>query len=165
MGWGWYYLSTVLDDFSRFIVAWKLCAGMKAKDVTATLDASGCVVVAKAIRRNKLLEFFASLPPCLVGLEASGNVAQRQCGGGNHARRADYLVERRGFEPLTSAEQAPARLTGSSLPFLRGSSATSATTRALRGFEPGHRGRWEISSYSSLRQSMRSQLVARPSRS
>jgi hypothetical protein len=25
-GWGWYYLSTVLDDFSRFIVAWKLCA-------------------------------------------------------------------------------------------------------------------------------------------
>ena len=38
MGWGWYYLSTVLDDFSRFIVAWKLCATMKARDVTATLD-------------------------------------------------------------------------------------------------------------------------------
>ena len=37
-GWGWCYLSTVLDDFSRFIVAWKLCATMKAKDVTATLD-------------------------------------------------------------------------------------------------------------------------------
>ena len=37
-GWAWYYLSTVLDDFSRFIVAWKLCATMKAQDVTATLD-------------------------------------------------------------------------------------------------------------------------------
>ena len=37
-GWGWCYLSTVLDDFSRFIVAWKLCATMKAQDVTATLD-------------------------------------------------------------------------------------------------------------------------------
>ena len=37
-GWGWYYLSTVLDDFSRFIIAWKLCATMKAQDVTATLD-------------------------------------------------------------------------------------------------------------------------------
>jgi transposase len=37
------------------------------------VDASGCVVVAKAIRRDKLLEFFASLPPCLVGLEASGS--------------------------------------------------------------------------------------------
>jgi putative transposase len=37
-GWGWYYLSTVLDDFSRFIVAWKLCATMNAQDVTAALD-------------------------------------------------------------------------------------------------------------------------------
>src|SRR6202042_65501 len=37
-GWGWFYLSTVLDDFSRFIVAWKLCAPMKALDATATLD-------------------------------------------------------------------------------------------------------------------------------
>ena len=37
------------------------------------VDASGRLVVAKAIRRNKLLEFFASLPPCLVGLEASGS--------------------------------------------------------------------------------------------
>ena len=37
------------------------------------IDASGRVVVAKAIRRNKLLEFFASLPPCLVGLEACGS--------------------------------------------------------------------------------------------
>jgi transposase len=38
-----------------------------------SVDALGRVVVAKAIRRNKLLEFFASLPPCLVGLEACGS--------------------------------------------------------------------------------------------
>jgi hypothetical protein len=37
----------------------------------------------------------------------------------------DFVVELRGFEPLTSAVQAPARLTGSSLPFVGGSSATS----------------------------------------
>jgi transposase InsO family protein len=37
-GWGWRYLSAVPEDFSRFIVAWKLCATMKAQDVTATLD-------------------------------------------------------------------------------------------------------------------------------
>jgi transposase len=37
------------------------------------IDASVRVVVAKPVRRNKLLEFFASLPPCLVGLEASGS--------------------------------------------------------------------------------------------
>jgi putative transposase len=38
IGWGWFYLSTVLDDFSRYIVAWKLCTTMKAEDVTATLE-------------------------------------------------------------------------------------------------------------------------------
>jgi transposase InsO family protein len=37
-GWGWFYLSTVLDDFSRYIVAWKLCTTMAASDVTATLE-------------------------------------------------------------------------------------------------------------------------------
>jgi putative transposase len=37
-GWGWFYLSTVLDDFSRYIVAWKLCTTMSADDVTATLE-------------------------------------------------------------------------------------------------------------------------------
>jgi transposase InsO family protein len=38
IGWGWFYLSTVLDDFSRYIVAWKLCTTMSAADVTDTLD-------------------------------------------------------------------------------------------------------------------------------
>jgi transposase InsO family protein len=38
IGWGWYYLSTVLDDFSRYIIAWKLCTSMAAGDVTDTLD-------------------------------------------------------------------------------------------------------------------------------
>src|SRR3954463_10213727 len=38
IGWGWFYLSTVLDDFSRYIVAWKLCTTMKAEDVTSTLE-------------------------------------------------------------------------------------------------------------------------------
>ena len=46
IGWGWFYLSTILDDFSRYIIAWKLCTTMKAEDVTDTLQlalaASGC---------------------------------------------------------------------------------------------------------------------------
>jgi transposase InsO family protein len=36
--WGWYYLSTILDDYSRFILAWRLCQGMSADDVKLTLD-------------------------------------------------------------------------------------------------------------------------------
>ncbi len=46
IGWGWMYLSTVLDDYSRYIIAWKLCSTMRAEDVTDTLElaltASGC---------------------------------------------------------------------------------------------------------------------------
>ncbi len=37
IGWGWFYLSTVLDDYSRYILAWKLCDGMTASDVSDTL--------------------------------------------------------------------------------------------------------------------------------
>ena len=44
--WGWHYLSTILDDFSRYVVAWKLYATMRAEDVTDTLHlalaTSGC---------------------------------------------------------------------------------------------------------------------------
>lgn len=37
-GWGWFYLSTVRDDYSRYILAWRLCDGMAAKDVSDTLE-------------------------------------------------------------------------------------------------------------------------------
>ena len=57
-GWGWFYLSTILDDFSRYIIAWKLCTTMKAGDVTDTLEmalqASGCDQ-ANVIHRPRLL--------------------------------------------------------------------------------------------------------------
>jgi putative transposase len=29
IGWGWMYLSTVLDDFSRYIIAWRLCSNVE----------------------------------------------------------------------------------------------------------------------------------------
>ena len=58
IGWGWFYLSTILDDYSRYIIAWKLCTNMKAEDVTDTLklalQASGCDK-AHVIHKPKLL--------------------------------------------------------------------------------------------------------------
>ena len=36
-GWGWYYLSTVLDDYSRYIIHWELCTTMQAEDVKRTV--------------------------------------------------------------------------------------------------------------------------------
>jgi len=58
IGWGWFYLSTVLDDYSRYIIAWRLCTTMKAGDVTDTLEdallASGCDQ-ARVIHKPRLL--------------------------------------------------------------------------------------------------------------
>jgi len=58
IGWGWVYLSTVLDDFSRYIIAWKLCTTMRAEDVTDTLElaltASGCDST-RVLHKPKLL--------------------------------------------------------------------------------------------------------------
>ena len=36
--WGWYYLLTVLDDYSRYIISWKLFTTMAAGDVALVLD-------------------------------------------------------------------------------------------------------------------------------
>jgi len=58
IGWGWFYLSTVLDDFSRYILAWKLCTTMSATDVSNTLEialqTSGLNQV-KVLHRPRLL--------------------------------------------------------------------------------------------------------------
>ena len=58
IGWGWFYLSTILDDFSRYIIAWKLCTTMRAGDVTETLtlalEASGCDQ-AEGVHKPRLL--------------------------------------------------------------------------------------------------------------
>ncbi len=58
IGWGWFYLSTILDDYSRYIVAWKLCTTMKVEDVTNTLTlalkASGCDQ-ARVVHKPRLL--------------------------------------------------------------------------------------------------------------
>ena len=60
------FLSTILDDYSRYIIAWKLCTGMKVDDVTDTLDlalaASGCDKV-KVEHRPRLL---SDNGPCYV---------------------------------------------------------------------------------------------------
>ena len=58
VGWGWFYLSTILDDYSRYVIGWKLCGNMRAVDVTDTLDialaASGCDS-AKVLHKPRLL--------------------------------------------------------------------------------------------------------------
>jgi putative transposase len=76
IGWGWYYLSTVLDDFSRYIVAWKLCTTMAAADVTATLD--------RALQASGLDQLPLDRRPRLLSDNGPSYIA---------AELADWLVE------------------------------------------------------------------------
>lgn len=36
--WGWYYLSTVMDDFSRYIITWELCQNATAEAVKSLVE-------------------------------------------------------------------------------------------------------------------------------
>ena len=93
MGWGWFYLSTVLDDYSRYIVSWKLWANMRAEDVTDTLDlalqASGCDQV-HVVHKPRLLSDNGSS-------YVSGDLAEwLQDKGMKHSRGAPYHPQTQG---------------------------------------------------------------------
>ena len=56
--WGWYYLCTVLDDFSRYILAWRLAPTMGTADVEETLELAVAltgVTQVKVVHRPRLL--------------------------------------------------------------------------------------------------------------
>lgn len=65
-GWGWYYLSTVLDDYSRYIVHWELCKSMGTPDVERTVNNALKKASLTKHQRPKLL---SDNGPCYVSKE------------------------------------------------------------------------------------------------
>ena len=55
LGWGWYYLSTILDDYSRYIVHWELCKTMKTEDVQRSVEKALIMAGLMNRQRPKLL--------------------------------------------------------------------------------------------------------------
>lgn len=93
IGWGWFYLSTILDDYSRYIISWKLCTNMRTQDVTDTLDlalaASGCGQV-HVVHKPRLLSDNGSS-------YVSGELADWLQGKGmKHSRGAPYHPQTQG---------------------------------------------------------------------
>ena len=87
VGWGWYYLSTVLDDYSRYILAWTLGTTMRASDVTETLDlarAKAGVDQVRVVHRPRLL---SDNGPCYVSGELATYLGRH---GMTHTRGAPY---------------------------------------------------------------------------
>jgi putative transposase len=92
-GWGWYYLSTVLDDFSRYIIAWKLTTNMAAEDVIATLDdalAKTGVEQVKVVHRPRLL---SDNGPCYISKELAEYLDDKDM---THTRGAPYHPQTQG---------------------------------------------------------------------
>ena len=77
--WGWYYLSTILDDYSRYILAWRLCSGMAADDVKQTLEDAiqftGIQDPKVAHRRPRLL---SDNGPCYISKTLSSYLEEQQ---------------------------------------------------------------------------------------
>lgn len=65
VGWGWYYLVTVMDDYSRMILAWELTSDMAADSlmdvVQKAVDVTGMTDVAVENRTKLLSERWARL--------------------------------------------------------------------------------------------------------
>ncbi len=87
VSWGWYYLSTVLDDYSRYILAWTLRTSMGATDVMETLDlarAAAGVDRVPVVHRPRLL---SDNGPCYISAPLATYLETH---GLSHTRSAPY---------------------------------------------------------------------------
>jgi len=89
VGWGWYYQSSVLDDYSRKILAWKLGATMRVEDVTETLDLARAATGVDRVRVDHKPRLLSDNGPCYVANDLghiSRNTGSGIRGGGPTTR-------------------------------------------------------------------------------
>jgi putative transposase len=67
--WGWYYLSTVLDDYSRYIITWRLCRNMTAAEVKKTLDLAIARTGVKHVHMYHRPRLLSDNGPCFISYE------------------------------------------------------------------------------------------------
>ena len=87
VGWGWYYLSTVLDDYSRKILAWKLSATMRVEDVTETLDLARAATGVDRVRVEHKPRLLSDNGPCYVAKDLAAYLQEHGLG---HTRGRPY---------------------------------------------------------------------------
>jgi transposase InsO family protein len=87
VGWGWYYLSTVLDDYSRYILAWTLTTTMAATDVATTLDLARAQAGVDRVAVRHRPRLLSDNGPCYVSAELATYLATH---GLTHTRGKPY---------------------------------------------------------------------------
>lgn len=86
-GWGWYYLSTVLDDYSRYIISWKLFTGMSALDVKELLDEAVAQTGVSRVEIRHRPRLLSDNGPCYISRELREYLENRGMG---HTRGKPY---------------------------------------------------------------------------
>jgi transposase InsO family protein len=93
INWGWYYLSTVLDDFSRYIIAWKLSPTMGASDVTETLDQAIAITGVDQVKVKHRPRLLSDNGPAYLSGELREYLGDRKMA---HTRGAPYHPQTQG---------------------------------------------------------------------
>jgi putative transposase len=87
VGWGWYYLSTVLDDYLRYIIAWKLFSTMAAGDVKTLLDLAISKTGVDKIKVRHRPRLLSDNGPCYISKELKDFMREREL---SHIRGQPY---------------------------------------------------------------------------
>src|ERR1700693_797336 len=87
IGWSWFYLATVLDDFSRYILAWKLCTTMTATDVSDTLETALRSSGLERVRVRHRPRLLSDNGPSYLSAQLGSWLAEH---GMTHTRRKPY---------------------------------------------------------------------------
>ena len=87
VGWGWYYLGSILDDYSRYIISWKLFTSMTASDVKELLDIAieKTNITRVSVRHKPRL--LSDNGPCYLAGELKEYLARKEM---THTRGAPY---------------------------------------------------------------------------
>jgi putative transposase len=92
-GWGWYYLSTVMDDYSRFILSWKLFPTMSATDVQETLDMALKKTGVDQVKVRLRPRLLSDNGPCYISKDLKDYLDRREI---THIRSAPYHPQTQG---------------------------------------------------------------------
>jgi len=87
IGWGWYYLTSVMDDFSRYIIAWKLFTTMSTGDVKEVLDMAIDRTNISGVAVKHRPRLLSDNGPCYLSGELRDYLAEQ---GMRHTRGAPY---------------------------------------------------------------------------
>ena len=93
VGWGWYFLSTVLDDYSRYIISWKLTTTMAADDVKLTLDDAISKTGTDQVIVKHRPRLLSDNGPCYLSRDLKHYLKQQQM---DHTRGAPYHPQTQG---------------------------------------------------------------------